>query len=578
MATAHGVGEGAEKLGVIAVALLAAVVVLSGSAAGAPAGGLPRVSQRTRAMALLAALVLTPVLLAVDVWHTTQLEHLRAHPAEAAAAVVLGLAAVFALALLVHRRPQAFALLAVAALPFRLPISTGGSQSNLLLPLYLVVGAGSLAYLVPRLFGGRGLDTAAEPPPLRREPSALDEPNGVRPMESRGQVGPRAWLVRALTPRGVEWLLMAVVVLYALQAAYSADFSKALENMVFFYVPFALLFALLREVRWTRELLLACLATAVALAVAFAGIGFVEYYRKHLFLNPKVVAANEYSNFFRVNSLFFDPNIYGRFLALVMIAVTTGVLWGARRREVLGGGAVLLWLLGGLVTSFSQSSIAALLLGLAVLAAWRWDLRGTLYTAGALAAIAAVVVLVAPPSLHLGLSGKGGSASNATSGRTKLIEGGLRLFADRPLQGFGPGSFAQEYRSHEHVGSTNATSASHTIPITIAAEQGIVGLVLYVALLVSAFAVLFTGAGRAPPRLKPGDTRLRLESPFQPALAACFAALVLHTFTYADFLEDPLTWTLLGIGVSLAAKGRFAVAAPTSREAPSGMPAASHQA
>jgi hypothetical protein len=35
-------------------------------------------------------------------------------------------------------------------------------------------------------------------------------------------------------------------------------------------------------------------------------------------------------------------------------------------------------------------------------------------------------------------------------------------------------------------------------------------------------------------------------------LAACFAALVLHTWTYADFLEDPFTWTLLAIGVALA--------------------------
>ena len=190
---------------------------------------------------------------------------------------------------------------------------------------------------------------------------------------------------------------------------------------------------------------------AVALAVVFAGIGFVEYDRKQLFLNPKVVAADQYGNYFRVNSLFFDPNIYGRFLALVMIGVTTVVLWSVRRREVLLGGAVLLWLLAGLVTSFSQSSIAALLLGLAVLAAYRWDVRGTIYVTVALAAIALVVVAVAPASLHLGLTGKGGSASNATSGRTKLVEGGLRLFADRPLQGFGPGSFAQEYRAHEHV-------------------------------------------------------------------------------------------------------------------------------
>jgi O-antigen ligase len=589
LATAHGLGEGAEKLGVIAVALLTAMVVLSGPArargAGLPAAWSGRlwgerlvaVSERGRAVALLAVLALTPVLLAIDIWHTTQLHHLRAHPAEAAGAIVLGLAAVAALAVLVHRSPRAFPVLAVAALPFRLPISTGGSTSNLLIPLYLVVGGASLAYLVPRLTGGRpgvggggpGADGAGAAPGAGVAPGAGAAPGagvapgagaatgrptsgsgaaaasigssgaGVAVAAPGGSSGARGWPARAATPRGLEWLLMASVVLYALQAAYSADFSKALENMVFFYVPFALLFALLREVRWTRELLLACLATAVLLAVVLAGIGFVEYDRKHLFLNPKVVAANQYDNFFRVNSLFFDPNIYGRFLALVILAVMTGVLWSVRRREVLLGGAVVLWLLAGVVTSFSQSSIAALLLGLAVLAAWRWDLRGTLYVAGALVAIALVVVLVAPPNLHLGLSGRGGSASNATSGRTKLIEGGLRLFADRPLQGFGPGSFAREYRSHNRkVDGNSATSASHTIPVTVAAEQGIVGLALYAALLLAAFAVLFAGAGRSPPRI---------------ALAACFAALVLHTFTYADFLEDPLTWTLLGIGVALAA-------------------------
>ncbi len=518
LATAHGLGEAAEKLGVVAVALLAAVAVLART---------PRVSERARAAAMLGALVLTPVLLVVDIWHTSQLTHLRNQPAKAAAAVVLGLAVVAALAVLIHRRPRAFPLLAVLALPFRLPISTGGSASNLLIPLYLVVGAGALAYAVPRISGVH----LPSPPPV--VPPAAPEPagNGTPPPAREG------WFARLVSPRGLEWLLAASVVLYGVQAAYSADFSKALENVVFFYVPFALLFALLREVRWTRELLLQCLAVAVALAVVFVGVGFVEYHRKQLFLNPKVVAADEYGNYFRVNSLFFDPNIYGRFLALVMVAVTTAVLWSVRRREVLAGGAVLLWLLGGLVTSFSQSSIAALLLGLAVLAAYRWDVRGTLYVAAALAAVALIAVAAAPASLHLGLSGRGGSASNATSGRTKLVEGGLRLFADRPLQGFGPGSFAQEYRSHEHVASDSATSASHTIPVTVAAEQGIVGLALYAALLVSAFAVLFRGPGRSPPKI---------------ALAACFAALVLHTFVYADFLEDPMTWTLLGIGVALA--------------------------
>jgi O-antigen ligase len=357
-----------------------------------------------------------------------------------------------------------------------------------------------------------------------------------------GQLVPQ-WLNRQRpeTPRqrpiALEWLLLGAVVLYALQAIYSTDHTKAAENIAFFYIPFGLLFMLLRDVRWTRELILKCLGVAVALAIVFAGIGFVEYYRKTLFLNPKVIASDQYGNYFRVNSLFFDPNIYGRFLAIVMIAVTTVVLWARSRREVLIGAGVLACLLAGLITSFSQSSIAALLLGMTVLAAYRWDARATLYVAGALLAIVVVVVIAAPPSLHFGLKGSGGSTSNATSGRTKLIDGGLELFADRPLWGYGSGSFETEYKRHGNASAANAVSASHTIPITVAAEQGIVGLAVYVALLVAAFATLFRGAGRSPPRI---------------ALAACFAALVLHTWTYADFLEDPITWTLLGIGVALA--------------------------
>jgi O-antigen ligase len=427
-----------------------------------------------------------------------------------AAAAGLAVAAVV-LALIMCRRPDAFPVLAVLALPFRVPISLEGRTVNLLLPLYAVVAAGVLAHLLPRLLGRRSAYVSG------RAPMALD------------------------------WLLAGSIALYAVQISYSADHTKGLQNLVLFYLPFALLYLLLREAPWTRRLALACFAVAVGLAVVFAGIGFVEYARKELLLNPKVVAANQFDNYFRVNSLFFDPSIYGRFLALVMLTASTAVLSSARRRDVLLGALALAWLLAGIVTSFSQSSIAALLVGLAVLAAWRWDVRSTLYMAGALVAIALVVVFAAPPSLHLGLSGAKGSANNATSGRAKLISGGLKLFADRPLEGFGSGSFATEYVRHNDVSSAGATSASHTIPITIAAEQGIPGLALYVALVAVALVTLFAGAGRSPPRM---------------ALAACFAALIAHTWSYADFLEDPLTWTLLGIGVAFVPRQLSAGRAP----------------
>jgi O-antigen ligase len=441
-------------------------------------------------------------------------------PGVIAGATIATVVVIGALTLLMRREPQAFPLLAVLALPLRLPISADGRTVNLLLPLYAVVAAGVLAHLLPRV--------------LRRS-GAYDS---GRPMMA------------------LDWLLGTAVVLYALQASYSVDVSKAAQNLVFFYVPFGLLYVLMREAPWTPRLLRRCFGLAVGLAVVFAGVGFVEYYRKALFLNPKVVASNEFGNYFRVNSLFFDPSIYGRFLALVMIAVMTVVLWARERREQLVCAGVLVWLLAGLVTSFSQSSIAALLFGLAVLAAWRWDVRGTVYVSVALVAIAGVAVFAAPSSLHFGLTGSGGSASNATSGRTKLISGGLDLLAARPLEGYGSGSFETEYKRHHKTGvagAADATSASHTIPVTVAAEQGVVGFALYATLLVVALLTLFSGGGRSPPRI---------------AIAACFTALVLHTWVYADFLEDPLTWTLLGIGVALLPSARAGLASE-SREATS---------
>ncbi len=460
-----------------------------------------------------------------------------------AVGAVAALVAIAVLIAVMRRYDDAFALLAVFALPFRLPISTGGRTVNLLIPLYLVVAAGTLTYLLPRLLG-----RARRPPAASAD--AAGSPEGDSGRFSR-LGGPPTRLSSWTTPCGVEWLLFAAVALYVLQTLYSGDRTKGAENIAFFYVPFALLFLILRDVRWTRVLLVRCLGVAVVLAVAFAGVGFVEYYRKALFLNPKVVQANQYDNYFRVNSVFFDPSIYGRFLALVMIAVTTAVLARgsavlsrgsavlerARRRDVLIGAAVLLWLLAGLVTSFSQSSIAALVLGLAVLGAWCWGVRATVLVSVIVLAVAGVFVLLAPASLHFGLKGSSGSANNATNGRGNLISGGLELFANRPLEGYGSGSFETEYKLHSKASAESAVSASHTIPVTVAAEQGILGLALYVALLVAAFVVLFRGAGRSPPRI---------------AIAACFAALVLHTWTYADFLEDPTTWLLLAIGVALA--------------------------
>jgi O-antigen ligase len=132
------------------------------------------------------------------------------------------------------------------------------------------------------------------------------------------------------------------------------------------------------------------------------------------------------------------------------------------------------------------------------------------------------------------------------------VRGGAELFGDRPVLGFGSGSFEREYRKRNGAVDKDV-SASHTTPLTIAAEQGLPGLAVYLALLVAAFAALLGAARGVVARI---------------AVAAAFAALVTHTLVYAAFLEDPLAWALLAVGVALAARpasARDPVAAPSPR-------------
>jgi O-antigen ligase len=463
------------------------------------AGALVAPGPRLRAGAMLGALVLAPIILGFHISDSDQVEPLRDHPSLAVAGAVGAVVVLAVLAVLFDRRPAWLPVAAAATLPFRVPIASGGSTANLLVPLYLVVAAGAAAYAVPRLAG-------------------RERPEGGRP------------------PGALEWALAATLALYGIQSSYSADFGHALENVVFFYVPFALLFALVARVPWTPKLARVCLGVLVVLALALVGIGFVEYATRHLFLNPKVIASNQLEDYFRVNSLFFDPNIYGRFLAIVMLLLAAWLLWARRQREVVAGALLLAVLWGGLVLTFSQSSFTALLVGLAILGAMRWSVRWALILSGAALVIAVGIVALAPGAVHLEL-GNSKSADKATSGRYDLIKGGLKLFKRAPLVGQGSGSFAREYRRAEHVSPERAASASHTIPVTVAAEQGAIGLVVYLALLAAALARLFRGARRVPERA---------------GVAAAFVALLAHSMMYAAFLEDPLTWTLLGAGTAMA--------------------------
>jgi putative inorganic carbon (hco3(-)) transporter len=456
---------------------------------------------RPRSSAMLIALALFPLLILGDQWHNHQIVELRHHEAKAAVAVVVGAVIVVGLAWVFRRRPVLMPLSIIATLPFRIPLESGGETANLLVPLYLVIAAGVLAAMF------------------------LPPPAEVR------------------RPRWVAKTLAIFIVLYALQALYSEDYSKGLQEVCFFLVPFTLAYILLRELPWDRRLLIWALVLIAGEAIAFVLIGSVEYASRSLFWNQAVIRSNEFHTYFRVNSIFWDPNIYGRYLALVLVVVTTAMMWIRQRRAFwLLCGAILI-IFVGLAQTFSQSSFIALLAGLAVLAALRWSWRWTI-GAVVLGAVGAALVV-----LFVGGSGKitADRFNVDTSGRSHLISGGAELFSERPVWGYGSGSFQQAYKNHLEGGEA-AVTISHTEPVTVGAEQGLIGLAAYIALVVVSLWTMGAGLwARGPDRDPPHVLIARA------AILAAFVALLVHTMAYAGFFQDPITWVLMAVGASLAA-------------------------
>jgi hypothetical protein len=95
-------------------------------------------------------------------------------------------------------------------------------------------------------------------------------------------------------------------------------------------------------------------------------------------------------------------------------------------------------------------------------------------------------------------------------------------------------------------------NASHTTPLTILAELGVIGLALYVWLLAAtAWALVLVS---------------RIDRTFGIGLAATLLVLVVHSFLYAGFLEDPLTWGIIGVAAATLAGARVTSTSPAAAD------------
>jgi O-antigen ligase len=337
-----------------------------------------------------------------------------------------------------------------------------------------------------------------------------------------------------------SWPLALYLVWIGFSLGWSVDLHTGALDLLAFYIPFAILALSIARLPWRPSRIRLLYFELVAMALVFVVVGFYQYETQTIFQNVKLKVINVYASFFRVNSVFYDPSIYGRFLVIAIIPTVVLIIRGKSIREGLAAFAfaVVAWL--GLLISFSQSSFAALLVAVfgAAAVVWRWK---SLFALAAAVVVLAGIAATQPRLMHALRHHTIGGLNSATHGRASLIANGIRIAKAHPAIGVGLGGFEHAYSKRTH--RTPKKSASHNTPVTVAAEQGAVGLVLFFWLV---GAVLVAAYRRIDHRVF-GTLAL--------AAGLGFLAIFVHSLAYNDFFEDPTTWGLIGL-VALAAPRR----------------------
>jgi O-antigen ligase len=467
-------------------------------------------------------------------------EGIRDRPLLVAIGALFAFAAAWLGATLLAGREHWLLVVGAATLTIRVPVPTGDGTAMLLAPLYVVIGLGAFV-LMRREFSE-----------LARDRSPLPDQGGATRLLDVG-----AAVLPAIATISLTWSFVP---------------EATAEVLAFFLVPFVLAYAVVRAWASARVDLRPAGIALVASGVVVALVGLVQAATQDVWWNPKVIDANRFRPDFRTNSLYWDPNMYGRALVVAIVAAVAYLLVtrASRRTTPLLAGIVAV-LVAALWNTYSQSSWVALAAGLVVLGVLTLPPRPRRWAA----AIVLLVVLVGTPLAARTLAEERGSTTGG-SGRQEIVRTGLALASERPLLGWGVGSFEQaaEARERERGNTDPGLLASHTTPVTVFAELGIVGAFAYLTLLTSAVVTMLARWRRASTPAAAARARGDVDAagtgwPIGPVIwaSATFIALVAHSMLYAGFFEDPTLWVALALLASLPAVEPDADASEAGAEA-----------
>jgi O-antigen ligase len=377
-------------------------------------------------------------------------------------------------------------------------------------------------------------------------------PTGLSPAEAALALVGANWYMRWILRRDLEespgprdlplFVLLAAVAMGLIVATEPSTVAKVL----LLWITFVGVFFQARELTSEQiRLVLTALAVGVGILGTVGAVRYLQSGATSLLGGGTITQA-------RAVGAFSDANYYA---ALLVLGLLPGIAL------ILAGGRRALWLLlpvaggiAGLAFSLSRGAIAGFVLGALLLLAWqraRWIALGlaALFTVATLANANPILRSQQFQTVEQRLSTLSQSRLSATTSRPRIWATAVTVAEQHPFFGVGVNQFKFEGARHDLFEHGQVLENAHSIPLSLAAETGLIGLAAFLA---------FYGqlAARAARALRTADT-----AGFAIALglAAALLAFILQGLTVAQIRVNVVMATFLclaGMLTGLADRAR----------------------
>ena len=378
---------------------------------------------------------------------------------------------------------------------------------------------------------------------------------------------------RPLVADEMTWWMLAYAVVVAIGLAYARDTDRVMTNLIEFARNFITYIAVINMIT-TRRRFRVALWLLLAMGVLLASLTLYQSLTGDYSNNfgglarwrvSEISAGNEAP---RPGGQLGDANYYGQGL-LILLPLACYLAFEERRVLArLAGASSALILLAAIVYTYSRGDALAVIAMIGAAILYKKP-NPVFLVLGALALVASLPLL--PPSYLDRLTtvietAQGNQQTIYTEesirGRAGAIQAAIAMFIDHPLVGVGRENYTLyelEYVSGTSLALQAKGIPPHDLYLEVAAEHGIIGLIVFGGLLLTAWRALFEARRRF---LAAGD---RPQAELAAWLAiGLFGYLVSSLFLHGAYLY--MLWLQVALIIALRQLARSAPPAPALPE------------